>query len=549
MIMGCQFEQMMSMPPTNADLKQLPLDYYHCTFFFPLVPALGQGLPPEPDTHPEYLYGVAGQEAPCEAQAYHFFTPILRGILFNRGQQVPLGLEPIREWRLPEALIQPWRLTLKALPPVPPAEGRQPGYAVPDKTVCFSSVRLFRYFNGLYLLAYTVTPAVGQGMALEDWLHFTRLGRQLYPSFTEQGDENKIARLILRKSSNDPSPIEAFKDRMPLKLPPLEQPGADLSPILLEVLKQFFSPARQADFSLWLRDSIALYDDRMFVSVAYGLQAPPEPQALHKLHTLVAFTDRLADCWVGEDNYPYTREATDRYLQGKCFDLWKDAGSSYFYTDKVNAYVSGGEFFRETIAPCHIPVLYDRMLALALFYQASLRHYDQKITHTTQLLLAHRNRPELIRQQREDFIRFTNQYWFQELTEQMQGKEICRLQQQGLGLQEHYGRILDEISRTDEYLHAQKEANATRLSNRLTFWGAAFALVALYFALLPVLNDVTKDFNTGKLSFWQIVQRCLVSGGIPDDWAGWVAGGAFLAFIPAVLIVVAFLRNDRDGRG
>ena len=130
-------------------MQALELDYYHCTFFFPLIPHLGKDLPTAPD-QPEYLYNetTASDE---ERAAYHYFTPILRSVLFK---QTPTTtdkneLVPLQEWRLEAATIADWTLTLKKIA----GEGE---YVVPDKTVKFESIRLYRYFNGLQLLAFTV---------------------------------------------------------------------------------------------------------------------------------------------------------------------------------------------------------------------------------------------------------------------------------------------------------------------------------------------------------------------------------------------------------
>lgn len=561
--------------PSNDELKTLLLDHYHCTFFLPLI-----GLPDEfkPEaTRKIYPAGSASSE--CDAQAFHFFTPILRNILFDRGtedtEHSSQALTPMREWYLPKGVRQPWRMTLHK------ADGDKDITPLTQQTVIFQSVQLFRYFNGIHVLAFTVTPEVlpplqervkqkrdelaasekdrpieeqtpawkldeeadttvslfagsiqkladvspydpdrevYPELQLEAWLRFSRLGRQLYRSFTEQGDERKIAKLCLSSVTGETSETlaTAFDESMK-KLEMPEHPGKDLSPIIIFLLQQFFK-SQAAALEIWLKQNIALYDDRMFISVAYGLAGKQHTdETLHKINTLAGFTDRVADCWV--DDYPYTAEVTDRYLQGKCFDLWKAVGSNYFYTDRVNAYVSNGGFFRRSIATCHIPHLYNRMLVQALFYQASLRDYDHKMTETTLTLPA---------AQLKDFIRFTNQYWFPELTDQMQGKEIFRLQQQGLNLQLHYERIKEKISRTDEYLNVQRDARSSKLSNNLTFFGAVFAFGALYLAFLPILNDMIKELY--QCSLWEWGAKC-----IGELWTFLLVGS------PLVLIIILAL--------
>lgn len=474
-----------------SDLQHLTLDYYHCSFFFPLIPNLGKDLPPLPDK-PEHLYTETGATDE-ERAAYHYFTPILRNVLFKQSATTnDQALIPLQEWRLND--IADWRLTLKQI------TGTS-GYVVPDKTVKFESLRLYRYFNGLQLLAFTVKPADHESMIMEDWLHFTRLARQLYPTFVEQSREKKIATLILHQG-NQPD-ISALSEDA-LTIPPPQQSSHYLSPIIRALVTSFYT--EQQGITQWLEQDAALYDDRMFISVAYGVpeeRIKPTTDAaktrLNQIQTLVAYTDRGSDAWV--NGYPYDPSYIENDLKNKKFSLWEQAGTTYFYTDVVNAALGGvsqrdDDFFKTILAPKHIPFLYDRMLIQALFYQASLRYYDQTITLSTTQLLKHQQTDE-IKQQYAQFIQFTNQYWFSDLTQQMQGKAIGRLQQQGLELKAHYDRILDELNRTSDFLQAKQELEIAKTSKNLTKYGAIFAVLAIYLALVPILLEHCQDL--GKL--------------------------------------------------
>ena len=68
-------------------LQTLELDHYHCTFFFPLVPNLGKTLPPIPD-QPEHFY-TESTANDAEREAFHYFTPILRSVLFKQTATTP----------------------------------------------------------------------------------------------------------------------------------------------------------------------------------------------------------------------------------------------------------------------------------------------------------------------------------------------------------------------------------------------------------------------------------------------------------------------------
>lgn len=537
-------------------LESILLDHYHCTFFLPLL-GFGEGVPePKGRLRKTYPYDQALED--MDAEAFYYFTPTLRDIVFDRG--VENGLTPVREWHLPPS-IDNWRLEL-----LPTGEQQKEidegklDQALVHQEVCFQAVSLYRYFNGIYLLAFRVQPTALQGMSgvptcwrqvandphreayqklqLEAWLRFTRLGRQLYPTFTEQWSEKKIAALKLTIPGEPP--INALYKEVPKEIPRFSE---HLSPIIVRLVGEFFDQP----IADTLKRDIRLFDDRMFVSVAYGLAGAKHTEdVLGRIKALMATTDRFADTFDDFGGYAYDPRAVGGYLEGTEFGFWAGMGGHYVFNDMVNAYLYNGWFFRSVIAPKHIPCLYDRMLIQALFYQASLRHYDHRITQSTSDLLGEKQGKQgsdpinQILGQRKEFIQFTNQYWFRELTNQMQGKEICRLQQSGLGIEGHYGLLQDEISRTNDYLQVLNENRANEEANRLAVEAnkagkratqfSQIAAVLAVVAALPVLNDIFKT----EPSMWATLV----------DWGVMVSGAPALGirlWLVAVLVVLVVL--------
>ena len=545
-------------------LKTLLLDYYHCTFFLPLL-GFGEGVP-EPVEALRKVYPHDRELEDEDAQAFNYFTPTLRDIVFDRGRDGS-PLEPVREWALSGKTLERWRLELQPSPKQQEAMRGSADLAVFfQQEAVFRSVRLYRYFNGIYLLAFTVEPAalrdlrgkeeknvslfanpanasvpqfwhevavddanrsLYEKLQLEAWLRFTRLARQLYPTFTEQGDEDKIAPLVLKTPAKD---VFALFEKVPRQLPGQAE---HLSPIILHLLQAFFpEPVIEK-----LKEQVRLFDDRMFVSVAYGLAGKKHEGDLFRIRSLLATTDRFDDTWEDGDmkGYAYAKESMERYLKDSEFDFWTGKGGYYIYNDMVNAYLYNGSFFRDVIAPRHVVYTYDRMLVQALFYQASLRHYDDAITRSTSGLLgsSQKNAIGMIRQQRTEFMRFTNQYWFREVTNQMQGKEIFRLQQRGLGLDEYYRQIQDEITHTNEYLQALHDSRVASDSSRI---GKVAALLAVV-AALPVFNDIFK----AETSLWGHLVKWLTHFGVSDCGAR-VGIAALLVFV-IIGLLWYFLRS------
>lgn len=560
---------MTTSPAFDHHPNDLLLDYYHCTLFLPLL-----GLTAEHFTAMESLrFSYSPTSNPqldaAEAQAYLYFSPTLRNILFDLDEpKATRQLTPIKEWRLPAADRQGWQLHLGQI-----ANQDDPALYQRSNIV---SVRLLQYFNDIYLLAVRVVPEAlihlngdaqqqpidffkdhrantvsensaqdpdnacyYQQLAMENWLHFTRNIRLLYPSFPQQNQEGKIDLIHLIRPGMET--ISIFQDNAAISIP--KKPGEHFSPIMSALLHAFANQPCQLDH--FIENDSNLYDDRMFVSVAYGIAGDQLPAtSLQRINTLVSHIDRQeTDGWSILNGYAYTPAVILAKTEQHAFTLWQGLGGYYSYTDFSNSYLYNGFAFRDHIAPEHIPHIYDRMLVQALFYQASLRHYDQKICADTKALLGNIDYAHM-RNQRKDFIEFTNQYWFHQLTMQMQGRDIFSLQQQALGLQQHYDIIKDELERTDEYLQTEHEIKFNKATDNVTRYGLAFAMIAIYYAILPILDKaLDKDHLWQWVGAW-LLPYCSVSVAASKQ----VGLTVLIAILPLLmlLIILGITRRKKD---
>ena len=606
----------------NRLLETLLLDYYHCTFFLPLI-----GLSPDlrPEAEP-YIYDER-RDNEDDAQAWLYFSPTLRDILFQRKfidkDKTPHPW-PIEEWRLPTETTKSLRLRLgevekdvenneKKQDKEDSEDAKKGKDAVPlhYQVAAFHSVRLYRYFNGIYILAFTLVPellqelnreqqrliadkkaeftreqpkkhnktelteeekeeldkkaqdwAAAEGvplfrynapataeqaveihgektqdykqLQLEAWLRFTRLARQIYPTFAEQVKEGKIVPQCLFENGKELA-IDFDKKKF-LKIE--TKPGVLVSSILHELLKKFFAQSCHGKLVLDLKNNVRLDDDRMHVSVAYSLAKKDLSQEnVKRIFTLALYVDRFSDTFSakGMDGHAYTRAWIEQRMASRSLGIWEGNRGYFGYTDYSAAAVYPDTFFRDVIALRHIIPIYDRMLLLALFYKASLRLYDEKICKETNELIRKVDWHAL-RMQREEFIRFTNQYWFHQLTEQMQGKEIFRLQQQALGLREHYEIIKDELERTDEFLQADHERKLNTITLRLTLAGVLITTAAL----LPMFNDGWMDARGDKQSLWYWLGSHIGFSGGSAGMIGALAGALMGVGIVGGLSLVAY---------
>jgi hypothetical protein len=484
-----------------------PLRHYSCTFYLPLDLFLEADLAKhsplelfsrtskEIEPHyldPEQPILAAEQDTPkaYEKQAYLYFLPYLRDVIFNVPQSAKSNslTRPIEHWRLSQ--VDEMKLYL----------GEK---TAPTATVQVTDVSLYCYFNDLYLFAISVKPTTClsndsslqrddqtwwhdlvfadddifepiQRLQICHWLRFTNQVRIIYPSFREQIQEQKITRLTLTTAQQE---IE------------FDQYNS-FSPVILFLLGYFFRDQSLAERLHYLPD------DRMIACPAYGLAgtAPStayEHNPIQRLFSLALYVDRVEDSWEKLAGYAYDPKFTQQLLKQDSLTRWQGLGTYLGYCRAANSYLGFGYHFNNIIAPSHVPYIYGRMLILALCYQMTLRHYNRRISHATQQLSQH-NKTNEFKRLRKEFIQFTNNYWFHEVTSQVQGIEIFKLQTNSLGLEAEYQLIKDEMERADEY--------STILRTETFNTGAG--LVAVVALVTSVLAIELKEMEAHWLQFF-----------------------------------------------
>jgi|GEM_PF-3519570 hypothetical protein len=459
-----------------------PLSQYGCTFYLPVYAdkEIQANDKISQKTYPESHQNFFQQES----QAYLFFQPPIRDFLFDTSTINPKNpLKPIKEWHLKNHHRWLWQLQ--------------------DENITLSAditnVVLYQYFNNLCVLAISVKPenllkatgddwwhaaAFGDEAAWENlkllqmglWLKFTKLARILFASFKEQQEEHKIARIILK------TPI--FSASMPpessqLLIEPIANKLAD-HPVN-HLLKCFFG--ERANPAYLDENFHHFYDDRMFVNVSYGYCGSQlSKQTANKVFALALYVDTPSDAFC--DGYAYDPKFTKALLSRDSNARWVETGTYAGFNHYANAHLGQGYFFCQVIASIHVPYIYGRMLLMTLFYQASLRHYRERLMRLTADLEGEINF-EQTQKLRKELLLFTNAYWFHEITSQSQGIEVFNKQQAALGLEQEYLFIREELERLDTYTRN----DVSHTINQILY---LFAGISLWFTFSQVI--FSQDF-------------------------------------------------------
>lgn len=508
-----------------------PLEHYGCTFYLPVYadkPLATGSLPISPLYQVDAkVYGgtAVSAKSNAEAQSYLYFQPPIRDFLFDTEYKSP-SPEPIKEWRLqPKADSPPWLLELQLREnrlnsdgsPVLTADGTPVIEVSHELSATISQVALYQYFNHLCVLAVSVEPSTPfsayrpgdkddwwhilafcddsqwqliECLQLGLWLRFTKSARILFASFVEQEDELKIDEVVLKGLAENTKKLVAESCR--LKIEPIKE-TLENHPIAF-LLECFFGNSENPLY--FDKTYHHFYDDRLFVNAAYGYAGGQlAGEVADKVFSLALYVDAPRDAWSKFGGYAYDPEFVRDLMAKHSSGRWRGLGTYAGFTHYANVHLGAGRFFCKVIAPIHVPLIYGRMLLIALFYQASLRYYRDRLMKLASQQVD-KISSENVQALRKEFMLFTNAYWFREVTSQIQGREVFAMQQQALELQRDYEFIKEEMERLDAYMQGQlsNELNASSHQlnqyslklNRVVFW---FTAISLCFAYTQIIFD------------------------------------------------------------
>jgi hypothetical protein len=127
----------------------------------------------------------------------------------------------------------------------------------------------------------------------------------------------------------------------------------------------------------------------------------------------------------------------------------------------------------------HVPYVYAKIQILVLFFRMTLELFDRRIGAATQRLVEESHRTAPFRDLRQNFIEFTNNYWFRHLTPQVQGEEIASRMMVVQDLEGVYELIKDEMERADEYARAIRDHWFQKRADKAGWIAGGLAIVTI----------------------------------------------------------------------
>ena len=345
-------------------------------------------------------------------------------------------------------------------------------------------------------------------LQIEDWLRYSKLVRTLYVNFFEQLNEFKIA------------PIELYDGEKKLIGSEVKD---EFNVVILHILKWFikdeynelnrYGNAFRNDNRLK-----QLTDERMFVHASYVLTgAPPKPdtyeaEEFERLFSYALYVDQHTDGYDNAQRWAYDKDFLQQKLKQQSITRWKSISSLSGYTDYSTVFMGFTGWFQNPTATVHVPYVYAKMQIQILFYKLTLQHLDRCITVASQRLRESKEKTEDFTELHLSLIEFTNEYWFRELTPQIQGKEITKLMIEHQSLDEKYELIKDKLDRANDYTTTVKDFS---LQRKAVYVG----WMAIVLAVLVLFPSAVNDYFEGKSIFGYLISFVGIAGiGAYSTW-------------------------------
>jgi hypothetical protein len=225
-----------------------------------------------------------------------------------------------------------------------------------------------------------------------------------------------------------------------------------------------------------------VFDER--ARVVSGLVAtgnPPRSAAGRDLARVILA--RLATVDSYGTGHCYDRDFATAELERSSYDRFAGFGSRYAITDQSFILFAHGDFAAELILRHHLPVLYHRMVLIALFYSAALNRFAHEVGRLSRQQDLE-PAGEKIRTLRKRFVRFANGLWFETVTSQLQGRDLFERIRKALPIAADYAELKVEIERTDDMLDAIQQAENQHLTRRWQIIGGGGLVLAVTSGLL-----------------------------------------------------------------
>jgi hypothetical protein len=196
-------------------------------------------------------------------------------------------------------------------------------------------------------------------------------------------------------------------------------------------------------------------------------------EAYRQLFSRILFVDKWGE------GYAYDHEFMSEFIKKHLYIRWQHYGTLHGFCHYADAVVQFGDY---PLIINNFSTVYYMMSILALYYRCALIDFADRSSEVTKTLIADtrwRDKENQVKELRKDFLRFSNVWYFRELTNQDQGIEMFDMHRKAYELDELYGGVKEEIERLNEFVEMEESKKETKAVNWLSFLGIPLAILAV----------------------------------------------------------------------
>ena len=317
-----------------------------------------------------------------------------------------------------------------------------------------------------------------KGLTVGQALRINENVRRLYPSFQKQMDEGKIfAKLELLNGTNTIFVQDATRQ-------PVNDPFKGLPESIVGHLVNSF---------LQGVDLNQLLDDRMVVHSFLSFAGPLPSSESAKLEHEAIFL-RCMNVDIPGNGFEYDEDFSRKDAIQHKYTRWKHYGSVYGFTRYSSIFTGSGGAYANIVRKSFDSHYYF-MIVLSLFYRSYLVYFSCLLAKISN----ENSQREVFMQIKEKFMKFSNKYWFDEITNQDQGIDIFCILKDAFLFDAMYEQIRDKIDRTEDLLRLRFEQDSLNFQNKVQKYGLALALLAILVGVMgmnPIILQGIAPFFT-----------------------------------------------------
>ncbi|MFZ1416713.1 MAG: hypothetical protein WAS73_19385 [Defluviicoccus sp.] len=217
----------------------------------------------------------------------------------------------------------------------------------------------------------------------------------------------------------------------------------------------------------------------------------PDPSAISRADWIrLCFADTPGD----SHDYSYADDFLDTFEHDYCYDRYWQPGSGWKNTRYLvcgfgltavgqwDGQASPFNYFRD-VAAGHLRRHYFQLLLIAHFQKVALLTLSDRLSHALRRKTGFAKDARAIQ---EDILRFTNRYWFEQISAQIQGQELFALVRRHLRTREMYDQLAREVAETNAFLDNGEQLRvalgAERL-NKVAYPGLILAVITGFFGM------------------------------------------------------------------